>query len=495
MRRISIDPITRLEGHGRIEIFLNDEGDVENAYLQVPELRGFERFCVGRPAEDMPVITNRICGICPEAHHLAACKALDELFMVTPPRPAKLLREILYSAFFVTDHTTHFYALGAPDFILGPDAPPSERNLLGVIHRLGMDLGKEVLSTRKRNHEVIQLLGGRGIHPAAGLPGGWSKSISEATRKIVENTAHANIQFAQVTLGIFDKMVLNNPTFHELLRSDIYLHRTYAMGMVDDANRVNFYDGKIRIVDPDGNEFAKYPARDYREHIAERVETWSYMKFPYLKSIGWKGFVDGIESGVYCASPLSRLNVSDSMATPLAQQEFLRFYETLGGKTIHPRQAPVHHRLATHWARLIELLYASERMLELSLDPEITSSHIRNIPSGQINPMGGIGCVEAPRGTLTHHFEADEKGMITKVNLVVGTTNNHASMAMSIRRAAEKFIQKGKVDQGLLNRVEMAFRLYDPCLSCATHHLPGETPMIVNIRDAQGEIVEVLRRD
>jgi len=495
MKRISIDPITRLEGHGRIEIFLNDEGDVANAYLQVPELRGFEQFCVGRPAEDMPVITNRICGVCPEAHHLAATKALDDLFMTEPPRPAKLLRETLYSAFFCTDHTTHFYALGGPDFIVGPDAAPSERNLLGVVRKVGLDAGQKVIATRKRNHGIIKMLGGRGVHPAAGLPGGWSKAIGEEERLIIEQTARENIEFARFSLDVFDQIVLQNPVFSELLKSDIYLHRTYAMGTVDAQNRVNFYDGQIRVVDPEGVEVLKYAPRDYQKHIAERVESWTYMKFPYLRKIGWKGFGDGEESGVYCSSPLSRLNVSDSMATPLAQEEFTKFYAAFGGRMVNGRQAPIHHRLATHWARLIELLYAAERMLELARDPEITSPNTRTIPTGEINPNGGIGSVEAPRGTLTHHFEADKNGIITRVNLLVGTTNNNASMAMSVRRAAENFIKKGKVEQGLLNRVEMAFRLYDPCLSCATHNLPGETPMLVTIRNASGTIVEQIRRD
>ncbi len=494
-KRISIDPITRLEGHGRIEIFLNDEGDVANAYLQVPELRGFEQFCVGRPAEDMPVITNRICGVCPEAHHMAATKALDALFMTEPPRAAKLLREIIYSAFYVADHTTHFYALGGPDFIVGPDAPPTERNLLGVVRKVGLDAGTKVIETRRRNHDIIKMLGGRGIHPAAGLPGGWSKSINEEERKQIEDAALKNIEFGLFSLQAFEQIVLKNPAYLDLVTSDTYLHRTYGMGTVDEQNRVNFYDGKIRVVDPEGREILKYPSIEYRDHIEERVETWSYMKFPYLKKVGWKGFVDGADSGVYCASPLSRLNVSDRMATPKAQEQFEKFYATFGSKVVNGRRTPVHHRLATHWARLIELLYAAERMLELSRDPEVTSPNTRTIPSGKINPAGGVGSVEAPRGTLTHHYEADEKGIITKVNLVVGTTNNNACMAMSVRRAAEKFIRKGKVEQGLLNRVEMAFRLYDPCLSCATHSLPGETPLIVTIRGADGQVRDVIRRD
>jgi F420-non-reducing hydrogenase large subunit len=497
MKRISIDPITRLEGHGRIEIFLDDAGAVDNVYFQVPELRGFERFCVGRQAEEMPVITNRICGVCPEAHHMASAKALDALFGVEPPSAAKKVRELLYSAFYVTDHTTHFYALGGPDFIVGPDAPPSERNLLGVIHKVGVDIGKQVIACRKRNHEVIKTLGGRPIHPVAGLPGGWSRPVTEDERREFEKTARENVDFALFSLQAFDDIVLKNSAYLDLVVSDVYLHRTYSMGMVDADNRVNFYDGMIRVVDPDGNEFAKYHPRDYADHIAERVEPWSYLKFPYLKKIGWKGFVDGADSGVYSATPLTRLNVSDGMPTPRAQEAYEKLYETMGSKKVDGRRyAPVHHRLATHWARLVELLYAAERMLELATDPEITSPDLRNIPTGPVvAPQGGVGCVEAPRGTLTHHYFSDERGVLTKVNLVVGTTNNHAPISMSIKRAAQKLIGPGKpLKESDLNMVEMAFRVYDPCMSCATHALPGKMPMVVDVRDRSGALLQTVRR-
>ena len=493
MKRISIDPITRLEGHGKVEIFLDEQGNVANTYLQVPELRGFEQFCVGRRAEDMPTITDRICGVCPEAHHLAATKALDELFAVEPPPAAKKVRELFYMAFFVTDHTTHFYALGGPDFILGPDAPPQTRNILGVVKKVGLEVGKQVIECRARNHEMIKKLGGRGIHPVAGMPGGWSKSVSEEERKEIEEAARKNLEFALFSLKVFDSLVVSNSAYLDLVLSDVYHHRTYYMGTVDAQNRANFYDGTIRVVDPEGNEFLKYRPSEYTEHIAEHVESWSYLKFPYLRKLGWKGFVDGLDSGVYCATPLSRLNVSDSLATARAQQEFDRFYATFGRKKVNGRYQPVHHRLATHWARLIELLYAAERMLELALDPEITSPNVRAIPQKVAGV--GVGSVEAPRGTLIHHYTSDEKGIIKTVNLVVGTTNNHAAIAMSIRKVAEKLIHgAGVVEEGVLNRIEMAFRLYDPCMSCATHSLPGAMPLIVNLRDSQGGLLRSFQR-
>ena len=486
-QRITIDPITRLEGHGKIEIFLNDDGDVANTYFQIPELRGFERFCVGRPVEEMPLLTNRICGVCPEAHHMAAAKAADMVYHVDPPHTAKLLRELLYSAFYFTDHTTHFYALGGPDFIMGPDAPVAERNILGVIHKVGLEIGGKVIQARKYGHTVVEMIGGRKVHPCTSIPGGLTKGITEEQRKEIEAMGHWAIEFAQFSLKIFSDIVLGNQKYVDLILGDIYNHHTYYMGTVDENNKINFYDGKVRVVDPDGKEFVKYSPKDYTEVIAEHVEPWTYLKFPYLKKVGWKGFVDGKDSGIYMATPLSRLNASDGFATPHAQEEYDKFYKTLGGK-------PVHQRLAIHWARLVELLYAAERWVELATDPETTSPNFHTIPTEK--PTEGVGSVEAPRGTLTHHYWTDERGVVTKVNLIVGTTNNYAPISMSINKAASSLIKKGSVvTEGMLNMVEMAFRAYDPCFGCATHSLPGQMPLEVTIRDAKGETIEVLKRD
>lgn len=490
-QQITIDPVTRLEGHGKIDIFLDEAGNVDNAYFVIPELRGFEQFCVGRPAEEMPRITNRICGVCPEAHHMASTKALDALFHIEPSLAVKKLREMFYMAFFVTDHTTHFYALGGPDFVVGPDAPAAERNILGVIHKVGVDIGKQVIACRQRNHHVIQMLGGRGVHPVTGLPGGWARALTEEERVEVEQIARENVEFAQFSLKLFADVVLGNPAYVEMVLSDAFTDPTYSMGMVDENNLVNFYDGKIRVVDPDGSQLAKYEAKDYRDHIAEHVEPWTYLKFPYLKQVGWKGFVPGKESGVYCATPLSRLNAADGMATPLAQEAYEQMYETLGSERINGRYQPVHYRLAIHWARLVELMFAAERMLNLVTDPLITDPNMRVVVNNV--PDEGVGCVEAPRGTLTHHYWTDEKGILTRVNLIVGTTNNYAPIAMSVKKAAQSLIKEGTViTEGLLNRIEMAFRAYDPCFGCATHSLPGQMPLEVVIRDVRGEEVQRL---
>ncbi len=484
MKRITIDPITRLEGHGKIDIFLDTEGNVANAYMIVPELRGFEKFCEGRRAEDLPIITTRICGVCPVAHHMAATKALDAAFHVDPPPVAKKLRELMYSGYIIYDHILHFYFLGGPDFVVGPNAPPAERNILGVIQKAGLDVGKEVIKHRAYGQKITSILGGKATHPVCGMPGGISKKLGEEGRLEIENMAKSCVEFAKFTLDLFDKIVLKNKDYVDLIKSDIYAMNTYYMGTVDKGNRVNFYDGHIRVVDPTGKEFAKFAPSQYLDIIEEHVEPWTYVKFPYLKKVGWKGFVDGADSGIYRVGPLGRLNAAEGMATPLAQQEFKRMYETLGKR-------PIHSTLAFHWARLIELLYASERTLELSQDPEITSKDVRN-PVGE--PGEGIGIVEAARGTLIHHYMLDKDAMVKKVNLIVATTNNSAAIDMSIRDAAKGLIKKGAVDNGVLNKVEMAFRAYDPCMGCATHFAVGQMPLKIRIHDSEHKLVKILKR-
>jgi F420-non-reducing hydrogenase large subunit len=493
MTRITIDPITRLEGHGKIEIFLDEDGNVANTYFQIPELRGFERFCVGRPVEEMPLLTNRICGVCPEAHHMAGAKAADAVYRVDPPRPAKLLRELLYSGFFFTDHTTHFYALAGPDFVMGPDAPVAERNILGIIHKVGLEIGGKVLQARKYGHAIVEIIGGRKVHPCTAIPGGLTKGITEEQRAEIARMGVWAVEFAQFSLKLFHDLVLGNQAYVDLILGDIYRHETYSIGLVDDRMRVNFYDGVVSVMAPDGERLGTYAPHEYTDWIAERAEPWTYLKFPYLKKVGWKGFVDGKDSGVYCATPLSRLNAANGMATSAAQEEYERFYATLAPDTPKGRKPIVHQQLATHWARLIELLYSAERIVELANDPETTSPDVHAVPTE--TPTEGVGIVEAPRGTLTHHYWTDERGVLTKVNLIVGTTNNYAPISMSIKKAAERLIGGGKVvTEGMLNMVEMAFRAYDPCFGCATHALPGQMPLEVTIRDASGAPVAVLRQ-
>jgi F420-non-reducing hydrogenase large subunit len=285
MKHIRIDPITRLEGHGKIDIFLNDEGEVANTYFQIPELRGFEQFCVGRPVEELPRITTRICGVCPEAHHMASAKACDAVFHVDPPPTAKKLRQLLYNVFYAGDHTTHFYALGGPDFIVGPTAPAAERNILGVVKKVGLEVGGKVIEMRKRTQEVLKVLGGKQTHQVTSLPGGVSKGITvEEARTIAEHAAWF-VEFGKFTIQAFHDIVLKNQEYVDLILSDAFSHKTYYMGLVDENNRVNFYDGKVRVVDPDGKEFAKYSPGEYLDNVAEHVESWTYLKFPFLKKV------------------------------------------------------------------------------------------------------------------------------------------------------------------------------------------------------------------
>ncbi|MEM3673135.1 MAG: Ni/Fe hydrogenase subunit alpha [Candidatus Bathyarchaeia archaeon] len=485
MKEIVINPITRLEGHGKITIFLNDQGDVDEAYFQVPELRGFERFCEGRRAEDLPIITTRICGVCPVAHHMAGAKALDAAFNVEPPETAKKLRELMYCGYYIYDHTLHFYYLGGPDFVVGPDAPPEKRNVLGVIEKAGLEIGKEVIKHRAYGQKITEILGGKATHPvSACVPGGIAKGLSEEERKEIEKMVRSCLEFAKFSLKLFDDIVLKNTEYVKLITSEPYTLKTYYMGLVDKNNKVNFYDGDVRVVDPQGKEFVKFSPKEYLDIIEERVEPWTYVKLPYLKKVGWKGFVDGLENGVYRVGPLGRLNAADGMATPLAQAEYERMYKTLGGK-------PVHNTLAYHWARLIELLYAAERALELVTDPDITGKNIRNKPG---KPGEGVGIVEAARGTLIHHYQLDENALAKKVNLIVATTHNVPGICMSIKNAAKGLIKKGKVTDGILNMVEMAFRAYDPCFACATHFAAGQMPLEVEIYDSQKRLVKTLKR-
>lgn len=480
-RTISIDPITRLEGHGKISIILDDDGDVDRAFFQVPELRGFEAFCVGRPAEEMPQITSRICGVCPTAHHMASTKTLDSLWGVEPTPAANVIRELFYNLFMFEDHTIHFYFLGGPDFVVGPQAPAASRNILGVIEKVGVETGKRVINIRKRCRNIMATMGGKPIHPVLGLPGGVAKAVTEETRNEIRSFAKDAIEFSQLTLQLFNDLVLKNKEYVDIICSDIYYDETNYMGMVDSNNNINFYDGKVRIVNTDGKQIELFEPKDYASIFAEHVEEWSYIKFPYMRKTGWKGFVGGNDSGIVRVAPLARLNVADGMSTPLAQEEYERMYETLGGK-------PVHNTLALHWARLIEILYAAERVTELADAEELTSPDIRNMDLK--TPKEGFGIVEAPRGTLIHHYQTDEEGVLTDVNLLVATLFNSAPICMSIEKAAKKLIKGGKVSEGLLNMVEMAFRAYDPCLSCATHSLPGKMSLEIVLRDKSGNTVD-----
>ncbi|MDI6795938.1 MAG: Ni/Fe hydrogenase subunit alpha [Desulfatibacillaceae bacterium] len=479
--RITINPITRLEGHGKIEIFLDDSGNVEDAYWQVTELRGFEVFCLGRPAQEMTRIAPNICGVCPSAHHMAATKALDALWSVEPPLPARLIRELEYNAFFIEDHFVHFFFLAAPDLLLGPETDPALRNILGVVGKLGREIGEKVIDIRKKNRDIIRLVFGKAPHPEGGLPGGVPRAIRPQERDVIRKTADQTLDFAQYALTLFKDVVLNDKHFADMLNSPAYKLDLCSMALVDEQDKVAFYDGKVAVCDVDGTRLALFDPKDYASFIAEHVEPWTFVKLPFLKERGWKGLTPGQGTSLYRVGPLARLNVAGGMATPFAQQERDKAFEFLGGR-------PLRHTLAFHWARLICALMAAERNCAIANTDELTSRDIRNMNLQLVQK--GIGCVEAPRGILFHHYETDEKGILTKVNLVVATQHNAGPICLSVKNAAQGRIKNGKASPDLLNEVEMAFRAYDPCLACATHSLPGRIPIKIAIRDKNGCLLD-----
>ncbi len=484
-RKLSIDPITRLEGHGKIEIFLDDDGAVENCFFQIPELRGFERFVVGRPIEELPRLVTRICGVCPASHHMASAKAVDGCFGGEVAPLAIKLRDMYYNAHYIHSHIAHFYALAAPDFVMGPDADPAVRNVLGVVAKVGLEIGGAVIGSRAKAQEIQRIIGGRSTQDIWCIPGGVAKGLKTTELEEIKPMVDELYDFAQFSLQLFRDIVLANPTYVDIIVNGPYTLDVQNMGLVDENNAPNFYDGRVRVVDFEGKELYKYDPVDYADYVAEHVEPWSYLKFPYLKQRGWKGFVEGIDSSIYCATPLARLNVADRMATPKAQEAFDEMFTTIGD---HPSRL----LLAQHWARLVEMVQNAETLKKYCADEEITGDAFRVLPEHVTGE--GVGIVEAMRGTLTHHYTCDENAICTSANLIVGTTNNHAPIQMVTKKVAEAMIAPGKEpDQGILNMIEMAFRAFDPCFSCATHSLPGEMPLQVRVHQGGGLRTEFRR--
>lgn len=477
MKKLFIDPITRLEGHGRILLLLDDEGKLEDAFLQIPELKGFELFCRGRRGEEMPQITERICGVCPEAHHLASAKCLDACFGAEVPPAARVQRELFYNVYIFSDHLLHLIFLGGPDLLLGPDAEKAKRNILGILEAYP-EFGKKVVRVRAGAQKILELIGGKAIHPVFALPGGVAKPLSEEDRAAVEEKAKAMVELAGDLVELFHERILPDPSFQSFLLAEELNFPTHYMGLVDGDLALNFYDGALRIVSAEGEEIYHGPAPDALSLIEEHVEPWTYVKFPYLKEYGWKGLVPGPDSGIYRVGSLARLNVAERMATPMAQEEYERYLDFFGGR-------PVHSTFAYHWARLVELVQAAEAALTLTKDPALTGEEIR----GKLGEPGeGIGVIEAARGTLFHHYRLTPEGLVEFANMIVATTQNAAGIGLSVKAMAKHLAEDGVWDESLLNRVEMAFRAYDPCLACATHFLPGEMPLSVEIYGSDGKL-------
>ena len=401
---------------------------------------------------------------------------------------AKKLCELGYCAHMLHSHIAHIYAMAAgPDMICGWSAEPEERNIVGVINIVGPEIGKKVLTNRAYSAQIQEIIGGKATHPIFGLPCGISQPLPKENRDKIAKWADELIEFGKFSLQVVDDFILKNKQLVDaVVNKDLFYHETYHMGMVNKNNELNFYDGDIRIIDPAGKEFGRYGPENYIEHMAEHVVPWSYLKMPYLRKIGWHGFKDGLDSGIVRVSPLACLNVADKIPTPLAQEAAEYFFNTLGGK-------PARYTLAFHWVRVIECVYAAaERLKELINDCEITSKDVRNIPTEK--PTVRIGIIAAPRGTLIHHYECDDDGLIKKLNLLVASSINYHAMNLSMKKVANALIHNFEVSNGILNMLEMCFRAYDPCFSCSTHALPGQMAMEVRIFNSKNELIKTIKR-
>jgi NAD-reducing hydrogenase large subunit len=471
-QKITIEPVTRIEGHAKVTIRLDDAGNVEHAYFHVNEFRGFEKFCEGRMVFEMPSITPRICGICPVSHHLAAAKAADDVMGCPPPRPASLLRELMHMGQIIQSHGMHFFELAGPDLILGFDADPAIRNVVGLV-QANPGLVLKAVNLRKFGQEIIHTLGGRRIHPTFAIPGGVNKSLKPAERDSI--LAGLDETIATVQVGIELIKGWNEQNMEDVLKFAVF--PSGYLGMVTPQNSLELYDGDIRLIDNQGSQLEKFNGHNYLDYIAEHVENWSYLKFPYYKKLGWPG-------GVYRVGPLGRLNTVDQIDTPLANAEHKLFKALNGGKMVE-------NTLYYHYARLIETLFAAERVQVLLNDPDILSNDIQNT---NYNFKGeGVGIIEAPRGTLFHHYWAKENGQLERVNLIVATGNNNWAMSEAVDSVAKTYIKGPDVSEGMLNRVEAAIRAYDPCLSCSTHAV-GQMPLEVEYVDLAGQILKTVSR-
>ncbi|BCS96776.1 methylviologen-reducing hydrogenase subunit alpha [Desulfoluna limicola] len=447
-QEIHISPLTRIEGHASIAIKLDDDGNVQDSKVHFQSLRGFEKFVEGKPAEELPRIVNRICGICPWHHHLASVKAVDNCFGVTPPPAGQKLRELMQTIAQAEDKLLHFFFLAAADFVIGPESDYAVRNVIGVA-KANPELAKKVVTMRYKAKMILEQFAGKSIHPVAGVVGGFSKPLLEEDRgRMIEEMTEI-LDFALFTIEFAKKDIF--PQYLDTVKT-LGVIETGFIGTVDDEGALNLYDGKLRLMKPDGS-YHDFNAEDYADHLGEKIVPWSYGKFPYAKS--WnEGFSLDIDEpkGIYRANCLARINVADKMSTPRAQAELEEFRSLFG----RPAQAT----LLYHWARLIEEVYACEHALKLLNDPDITDPEIR---TDAVPRAGrGVGCVEAPRGTLIHDYSTDENGMITRANMIVGTTHNLGPINMSVTQAARTLIKDGHVDEGILNKVEMAVRAYDP---------------------------------
>ncbi|OQX32275.1 MAG: Ni/Fe hydrogenase subunit alpha [Candidatus Sedimenticola endophacoides] len=474
LRRVAIEPLTRVEGHGKVSLLLDERNRVAQARLHIVEFRGFEKFIQGRPYWELPVLVQRLCGICPVSHHLAAAKAVDQLVGVTGLSPtAEKVRRLMHHGQILQSHALHFFHLASPDLLFGYDAAVARRNIVGVLNE-HPELAKQGVLLRKYGQEVIRLTAGKRVHGTGAIPGGVNKSLRREEIDYLKRDIARMVEWSRGALDLARRLFM----------ADVEHSRRFArietnlLSLCRDDGALELYHGGLRARRPDGGiHFDQVDYRDYETHIREQVKSWSYMKFPYISDLG-------PNEGAYRVGPLARINNCDFIDTPLAEAGRQAFRAFAG-------DTPLHSTLAYHWARMIEMLYCAESIARLLDDPDLSGDE--RVRRGHMQNKG-IGVIEAPRGTLFHHYEIDDEGLVTRANLIVSTTNNNRAMNQSIRRVAADLFDGRELTEPMLNQIEVAIRAYDPCLSCATHAL-GRMPLEVELIDTGGNRLARLRRD
>ncbi len=470
MTRIAIDPISRVEGHGKITLQQDENKHITQARLHIVEFRGFEKFVQGRPYQEVPVLVQRLCGICPVSHHLAAAKACDQLTGVKQLTPTgEKMRRLMHFGQTLQSHALHFFHLSSPDLLFGYDDEVRHRNVIGVIQE-NPELAKQGVLLRKYGQEIIRITSGKRIHGTGAIPGGINKNLSIEERDYLQKDIDQIIQWSISAVELFKKVFFQQRDYQESFAAI----ESSMLSLIRKDGALELYDGGLRARYADGSEiFDHYDDTHYLDVINEHVESWSYMKFPFIKSIGF-------DEGWYRVGPLARMNNCDFIDTPLAEQQRVEFKSLNGGN-------PVQFSLAYHWARLIELLHCAESIKLLLADSDLQGDNL--VVKGEMQSRG-YGIIEAPRGTLLHHYEINEDGLIEKANLIVSTTHNNRAMNESIRHVANQYLDGNEITEPLLNQLEVAVRAYDPCLSCATHAL-GKMPLQVTLLDHQGNTLAV----
>lgn len=475
LKRVVIDPVSRVEGHGKVTLLLDAENKVKQARLHIVEFRGFEKFIQGRPYWELPVLVQRLCGICPVSHHLAAAKAIDQLVGVDPanlPPSADKLRRLLHFGQIMQSHALHFFHLSSPDLLYGFESDISKRNIIAVLADYP-DIGIQGVKLRKYGQEVIRMVSGKRVHGTGAIPGGMNKALSKEERDYLLADIDQMITWSVAAVALIKKVHCSNLPYYD----DFATIRSNYLGLTAPDGGLEFYHGGIRAKNDRGETLLDhFDYCDYNQIIQEEVRSWTYMKFPFLSAIG-------SELGWYRVGPLARVNNCDFIGTPLAEEARMEFKQ-------HSNEAMVHSTLAFHWARLIEVLHCAESIKTLLHDPDIMGSEL--VAKGE-KRYEGIGVIEAPRGTLFHHYQVDENDIVTKANLIVSTTSNNMGMNESVRQVAAEYLTGRELSEALLNNLEVAIRAYDPCLSCATHAV-GKMPLQLELVDAEGRQIDQLIR-